>query len=1560
MLALLVRLLLPGDAVPVLFLTYSSSDALSAASPIPPVPADLSFRTNQSRFDTLFDAFHSAAPRRVVSPLDCRRVRELDLPARTPRDQLLAYVSVKARARAVGDSTELEFAEDAGGKTEWRAAKAFFQDLAVGADAQRPETLTLIFLEMENQSPSINGTSLGPDCFVLLEDLIRDLDREDLVVVSACASGERSWELIPTDTTKSSSDSAQGADAPASEQKLPVTYAGTVFVDVACQLLAEMDSPPLPDFLLELKTRVKETVQKLHGVEQTVTVLTAGPEPRTILLDRVSRPAWPPATSSQPKPAEEKTADASGKEAEATPESSRQSSGSRPAERITALWTRLNALSASRQVPASHSTVRRMRCESLVILAEQLLLHQQDTDCKRALDEAEKLYKGLEEAPSLPESTVLGGNGAALRLFLRIGAAKDSLTAEKQKECSDFLKASSQSVKKPGESSAAVDPPEMMTTFVLQQLRDIAPENRPDLIQRLRSSLQDAQTLPLPLATIRAALANQKLAEDPEGLPVLLDLLSLRDEMLAATIGLQPGNPSRMLSRSAWLGSVAGTDQKAAIERLFLELAAAESWLVLGDVQWQKAKPIVASVREQWTGIHTHLAQGLADSDSQRTQQQALPYLLQYFASGLERSSKLNELQGLERDKNVSTPDELQSALFELTSRTYPNQVVASRSFKVLQEQLRENLRKDRWAVRQRQLIPPLPGSENRLMHVEDASTVSSSNNLPKSGYGLWTGYWAARYLEQQLTLASPPNSPEAEVVDRIWDKWSRLRQIAIAETDETTTSQLSARAELSEAILEGWKALAESENTATPESTLITIQDAVTLLNRFFEPRATFKWEVASRPNVEGLLRTAQTPISMSKDQLYLADDGKGTLQFSLDPQVGKPRIELLAPMESGLEITDAGSSTETSVGIQRRLSEPLSEPVDTQLLFISSNNVVLSRQPLKVMPSLSSDWKIEIRRAGQELLVANGEQSELPLPPSLSKDPPTDFSVHLIRTKGAVSKVLVQLKRITEDGQLQAVWPAAMEFQVPASQEIQIPLIPPPAAGAPAVTTAPPAADSQQSKGMDFSHGFVISVRSAETAGATSSPAEKVMTVMPRCSSAESFLEIPLATYNSTERKLSLRFRRQPRLPAVAPRLMPVQVHFTPQLLANMAPGLKDDQRQDIQNSDSPMEFEFLQPLQGEATFFVSACGDPYVWGWKLTPNGNCTPLWESGTPVIVTERSDPGVSPKSDLPGLTIFDSQAGGKLLRPRVHILGRAVSQMASIDFFVQQQSPSANTQTRLGESRTIKRFKKHSVFMTPGEEGRWNVTTDTEPWDATESMTLKQGRFRIAAEFRHLGKTITDSFELAVDTTEPEIGEITIQSGSTSGTGTSKTVSPDAPLTGEITGLRDSDTGVALIEVGCKPEELRPLKTFTARAPSDRPWSEKFAVAPEDLTVPEGPGPAKQELIVRVTNHAGISKKSSVTFFVKSVSSAPMEKKEPAPFHVTFILGSAIVGEFKATVDRETKTAKAGDVLQFGPLSAGSHDVKWEDKGKTSGSERIKLDDKGMIEDKPKVYQLPQ
>lgn len=1547
MLAVLVRLLWPGEAVQIQFVTFSSSDPMSIAATIPPVSMDLSFRTNQSRFDALFDAFHAASPRRVQVPMKCRRNKDLELPARSPQDQVVAYVSVKARAHSVGAITELEFAEDVGGKTEWRTAKAFFQEFAVNADAQRPETLTLILLEMENQIPSITGTSLGSDCHALLKQLVEELEREDLVVVTACAAGERSWELVAQSDKTSDPEKPEGTEAPQAESKIASMYSGTVFGDVACQLLAEMDSPPLPDFLDELKSRVRATVQKIHGVDQTVTVLTAGPEPRTILLDRVSRPNWPQ-KADQPAPSEEESIADSGKAEKSQGE---QAAEPQPSARIAALWKRIADLRSSSHTSASSTALKRLRCEALVFLAEQLLRHQQETDCKRAIDQAESLVNGLADDPAAYQSTIIGESGASLRQFLRVGAAKETLTPEIRKQCADFLKATSPETEKPSQKPVGADPPEMLTTYVLQQLRDLQPENRADFFQRVRSSLQGSQTLPLTLATINAVMANQQWAGDAEGLPTLLELLSIRNEILAASLGLFPETAGRPLSKSTWEKTVAGKEQLAAIDQLFIQLAAAESWLILGEGQWKKAKPIVADLREDWKDLQARISQTQLDSDSQLAQQQELPYLIQYFALSQERSFKLDELRGLERDKNVSTPDELQSALFELTSRDYPNQAVATRSVKVLQEQLLQgDGAKDRWLISQRQLIPPSLAGENRLTPVEDATSISTSD-LPASGNGLWTGYWAARYLEQQLTLAAPAGSP---VVVRIWENWNRLKQTTFDEANESTASQRTARVELALALKEGWQSLHEYQNATTPESSLITTQDAISLLNRFFSHRETFTWEVASRPRVDGLLRSPPAPFNVNKNQLYLSEDGKGKIGFSVDERQGKPRIELLAPTESGLEIIESGNPEASSVDLIRRQKDPLLAAVDTQLLFINSNKIVLARQSVKVMPSPVSDWKLAVKKAGQEILVANGDQWELPLPPHLGKEPPTDFSVHLIRTKGAVSKVMVQLKRITEDGQLQSVWPNAVPFDVPADGQIKIPLTPPAVAGAPA-----PAAEAPVSGGIDFSYGWVISVRTAEVPGEAAGQDEKTITVLPRCSSAGSFLEIPLVNYNSTERRLSLQFRRQSRLPAISPRLMPVQVHFSPQLLANMAAPLAEDRRQDIQNSDSPMEFEFLQPLKGEETFFVSACGDPFVWGWKLTPNGNCKPLWEDNAPVIVAELSDLGVPPKNSLPGLTIFDSQANGKPLRPRVHILGRPVNQSALIDFFVQQQSPSTNSQTRLGASRRISRFKEHAIQVTGGEEGRWNVTTTTEPWDATEPLSLKPGRIQITAELKHLAKSATDSIELAVDATEPEVGEIKIASGSAIGNTEIRTVPPDMPLIGEITGLRDSDSGIAMIEVGCKLEDLKPLTAFVGRAPSDRMASEKFTIPPEAFVVPEGPGPAKQELIVRVTNYAGLQKKRNAAFFVKSATPATMEKKEPLPFYVTFILGSGVVGEFKASVDRETKTAKAGEVLQFGPLSAGSHDVKWEDKGQTSGSERIKLDDKGMMMDKPKVYQLP-
>lgn len=1548
MLAVLVRLLWPGEAVSIHFVTFSSSDPMSAASILPPVSMDLSYRSNQSRFDRLFDAFHAASPGRVQAPIKCRRIQDLDLPVRSPRDQVLAYVSVKARAHSIGESTELEFADEVSGKTEWRSAKAFFQDFAATPNAKRPETLTLILLEMENQSPSITGSSLGPDCHLLLQQLIEELGREDLVVVTACAAGERSWELVSQSNTSTASGTSEGAAAPSPEPSLSIRYSGTVFGEVACQLFAEMDSPPLPDFLSELKSRVKETARKMHGVDQTVTVLTAGPAPDTRLLDRVSRPDWPQKTD-QPAPEEEKAVavEDSGK-AEKPP--GENASEPQPPERIAILWKKIGSLRNSGQSSASRTALKRLRCEALVFLAEQLLFHQQETDCKKAIDQAESLVRSLEEDPSALQSTILGESGDSLRQFLRVGAAKETLTPEIRKQCADFLKAQSPATEKPTEKPVGLDPPEMLTTYVLQQLRDLQPENRADFFLRVRGALLGTQTLPLPLATINAVLANQQWADDAEGLPTLLELLSLRDEILAVTVGLLPETASKLLSRSTWDRTVAGKEQQAVIDTLFIELAAAESWLVLGEGQWKNAKPIVAKVREDWNRLRARVSQFQSDNDSQLAQQQELPYLIQYFALAQERSFKLDELRGLERDKNVTTPDELQSALFELTSKDYPTQAVASRSFKVLQEQLQEgDGTRDRWSTRQQQLIPSSLAGEKRLTPIENVSAISTSE-LPVSGNGLWTGYWAARYLEQQLSLASTAGSP---VVERIWQNWNRLKQIAIEEASEATASQLRARTELAEALDAGWKALQEFQDAATPESDLITTQDAISLLNRFFAQRETFKWEVASRPKMDGLQRSLVLPVNLNKDQLYLSEEGRGTIGVSVDQQLGKPRIELLAPAESELEIIEAGNPEDSSVTLIRRHTDPLLTAVDAQLLFINPNNIVLARQSVKVMPNPVSDWKLEVRKAGQEILIASGDQWELPLPPSLGKEPPTDFSVHLIRTKGAASKVLVQLKRITDDGQLQSVWPSAVPFDVPADGKIQIPLTAPPAAGAPAP------AEATEPKGVDFSHGWVMSVKTPESPGDAGRQDEKTITVLPRCSSAESFLEIPQTTYNSTERKLSLQFRRQSRLPAISPRLMPVQVHFSPQLLANMSSPLTEDQRQDVQNSDSPMEFEFLQPLQGEATFFVSACGDPFVWGWKLTPNGNCKPLWEDDVPVIVAELSDLGVPAKKTLPGLTIFDSQANGKSLRPRVHVLGRSVNQNALIDFFVQQQSPASNSQTRLGASRTIRRFKEHSILVTAGEEGRWNITTSTEPWNATESLALKPGRIRMTAELKHLAKSASDSIELAVDTTEPEIGEIRISSGVTSGNAALSTVPPDMPLSGEITGLRDSDSGIALIEVGCKLDDLKPLKGFTARAPSDRTASEKFTIPPEAFVPPEGPGPAKQELIVRVTNNAGMSRRMNAAFLVKSTTPTAMEKKEPAPFYVTFILGSSVVGEFKATVNRETKTARAGEVLQFGPLSAGNHDVKWEDKGTTSGSERIRLDDKGMIEDKPKVYQLP-
>ncbi len=191
----LVFMLWKPAVSPVRFVLLTPSQVTPSLTEVLPVPGDLAAVANVKRFEALTRACQSTEPGLIRDPAVLDSLQGVPSLALGADERVLIYCPVKARVHAKSDELVLEFGRDEGEKTTWESAKTFLNSFFSGQHFPRPRVLVLL-LEMQNQEPGIKHASFGEDSMQLLQKTVEELSLKELFVVTACESGQRSWEYV--------------------------------------------------------------------------------------------------------------------------------------------------------------------------------------------------------------------------------------------------------------------------------------------------------------------------------------------------------------------------------------------------------------------------------------------------------------------------------------------------------------------------------------------------------------------------------------------------------------------------------------------------------------------------------------------------------------------------------------------------------------------------------------------------------------------------------------------------------------------------------------------------------------------------------------------------------------------------------------------------------------------------------------------------------------------------------------------------------------------------------------------------------------------------------------------------------------------------------------------------------------------------------------------------------------------------------------------------------------------------------------------------------------------
>ncbi|MCA9062198.1 MAG: hypothetical protein KDA96_04045 [Planctomycetaceae bacterium] len=1110
------------------------------------------------------------------------------------------------------------------------------------------------------------------------------------------------------------------------------------------------------------------------------------------------------------------------------------------------------------------------------------------------------------------------------------------------------------------------------------------------------------QRYPHQLVTLMRLLASDQSPDSPvehwKQIETGLRLIRLRDQVLTLTVGLSPGSPDVLLRRSLWQKDVSGASQ-----RLMTKLTAAESWLNLGPEGLVPATELLRQAQGEMGSLLQTVQDQLALQHVVDAQEIEIPYLIQFLAARFEAEElddrtleDFIEMQVSAADasgaprvvRRPDRPTELQMSMLALTEDLSGQQAVPLREhYSRLWKEINDAAvapagRLTASSLRQLELIPPFPEFESRRAVFADSQQLAAPRIQGTPGTrthsGFWMTYWSIRLLE---TRGVPRT-----VTEPLWQEWDRLRtqlmvtpvatssrgsEVADEETIESRppgpvepNSEIAVdaltqiRASLREQLTEAWASVSKVP-AAQPTSAFVSFDDMQPVLAAMLAERRIFRWELASQPSLAHSVEGVAGLISECDSSLVLSGQGAARVSVKTRDATVPFQLYLLVPKMTSdqivgkndawirvLDYTAGNATTSHEFGLQTADSaEPLTGAVTARLLAVTSDMRVIEERRIQVFPNPTTGWKLhaEHRDRSVELVTVGQDSFNLLLPPSLPREKPASVRFVLTRQSGIAESVRVQLFPLSADGLIlekKPVWPEPQLLDLdPIRHSVNLPLASP--------ASAVPAADAPGSVPLDLTHGFCLRATPVFPGfdQASGDAQTRVTDIRVHLVSygADTYVQRPEPVFDPLKRTLRIPVRPAVDRSLIPLEKLPMQVHFSPPLRGCLV-QLSGDRRETVTADGDEFLFEFRSevaelPRDG-AEFSMSVVGIPHAWAWRLTQDGRIEPLGEHAEPDVRVELLTGDVTPLTFRPDL-LLNEQALKTPPEPVVHIHGGVWRTWREVTLSLQlaQDYPERATRT-LRTLSNLNGPNQYQVDFQPGENGVWNVTTETRAWTAgvleMQKNGLQSGRYTVIAELKYESNGTQQlppaaRVPFVVDATPPENPEIRLPEFPAGQRG----FLFNRPLKVEIQHVSDPESGVVRVAAGMNSE--KPVVLWE-KLPQGRPLLNErtfsCTISPEEFG--EIPGGDTDKVVertihVRVDNAAGLSTPRQFNVrIVRPAGSTPDENRGPIPGTFAFIIDDAVKGMVTISVDGRQKTGQAGSVIRFTGLTEGQYTVRCE------------------------------
>ncbi|MBL8816358.1 MAG: hypothetical protein JNL58_10025 [Planctomyces sp.] len=1130
----LVYMIWTPPVQPVRFVSLSPSGVRVSLGDVLPLPEDLGAKANIHRFEALMQASQAAEPSLIRDSQKLESLQSLQSLKAGSEERLLLYCSLKARVSARSGEPSLEFGFDEGDKSNWDTAQSFFGSLTSSQYFPRPRLL-VVLLELENQGLGIHRDSSGSDTFRLLEKVIQDLNEPGLVVVTACGNGERSWEYLTEKSVsqpKAATEESAGAAIPVAVPR--VVYNGTAFGHFACEVVVDNKANTVQELFQELRDRVQSYVAETYRTDQTVKMLTAKgessgaelfagikppvradynsrlrPSPTDSGLDQTAK-AGEEAGSSE---SEQKQTDGDGAKAAETTEAEPTRE-----ERITLLWNALPAADSD----AAAFPFDLWICQSALLRAEQLLLHQRLDESDLAREFADKQLAALNrKLTRLHENTIADQVESSVTLKSWLGLQlNQSLTAQQVAECDALLEALKAPESRPDlipadKKTAAFQ--NQLVTYLIRRVDETAPlaEARSEQLLILKkvlthpafADLNSRGRTSLPFTTLRHLVqADRSTTDGWSRLKMILRLLEARRQAIAIAVGADPVNGSSLIGKELWhqlLNSGDGSGRP--LQSLLTRLTSVESWLALGETGEARAEVLLRQAENDIAELVRVLRARQGFENFAGSQRVMIPYLVQFYAS-LDEQMDVSAavLEGVDRTGRIALPGDRRKAMLELTAK-----IASQDSSPEVTDRLNEHLSglwkelNDKAASgfvgtsrmtsaehRNLELIPPFQAYASRpLPGFRPAFAGDDTAELPAlRNTGLWMGFWSIRLLECLGTSSGE--------TDLLWNQWDELKlalqhELTSSKSNERTGTDrtsspvapasplepspaIAIRAKLFSELREAWLQL-ENESVGSDDLQTVTQQDFGPVVQAFLEKRRAFDWEIRTQYRMSADSAAALPAVIRSANETLVAD-GMTPMTLGVEIQSPPEPCQLLlhapgfhvagdnAPSDVWQKLADVTSeSAQSHLKFQLIRDDgagALTSTQDAELLVVSDQDQILERKKILILPRLKTEWRLDVRHKGApvELLELGRGRRQLTLPPSVSQ---AALDLQLTRTMGTADRVRVELFEVDIDGNVLVdplIWRQELVLEA-GKNSLTLPMIP--AATAPAAAVPPAAAN-------------------------------------------------------------------------------------------------------------------------------------------------------------------------------------------------------------------------------------------------------------------------------------------------------------------------------------------------------------------------------------------------------------------------------------------------------------------------------------------------------------------